>query len=508
MFHKSQVLFYLLLAFIAGVFAGSFWMLSQSWALVLMIIGIGIFAVSVYQRTFSLRGVLTGSLILFFAIGIIRFNSLNFSNSVLKQFAGREAGGKGVPVTLQGYVDDEPDINGSKAQIIFLVTRLIVPDRTISLHERTIISTNSYPRYQFGDTLQVNGAIGLPQNFSGSGFDYVQYLKNKDINTTVSYPKISADSVPLTFTDRLKIGLYRRIFIVKHVFEQSVSRSLADPYGPYINGILLGSRQNISPDLKDAFNKTSTTHILAISGYNITIIAEALLAALIYFIRRRAAFWVSVAVIILFTILTGAGASVVRAAIMGLLLLAANGYGRLYDPKNSILTAAGIMICFNPAILRFDIGFQLSFLAVIGLMTLYPILNQKTKNWPKKFIVLKETLLMTISAQIMVAPLLAYSFHQFSLVSLPANLLVLPLMPHTMLFGFLTGVAGLIFWPLGKAIGLFALALSAYQIKIITWFGALPFSSLNITIHWATLLASYIIIFLAMWRMNRIIIKA
>ena len=116
---------------------------------------------------------------------------------------------------------------------------------------------------------------------------------------------------------------------------------------------------------------------------------------------------------------------------------------------------------------------------------------------------LKESLLMTVSAQILVFPLIIYYFHQFSLVSLPANILVLPLMPLTMLFGFLTGVGGLIFVPLGRAIGLFAWGLAFYQLEVIQWFGSLSFAAINITIKWFTLLVFYALIIYGIWKLRR-----
>ena len=498
--HKSEILFYLLLAFLAGVLVASFLEISETWILALLIFAIGALGISAYQRTYSARGILVGAALLVFIFGVIRFNSFNFANSILDQFAGKQARGKGVGVILKGYIDDEPDINGTKSQFIFKAKELIVPDRVFEVNERTLIRTNSFPKRQFGDELAVSGSLQTPQNFSG--FDYVQYLKNKDVRTMMSFPKIVDTKLELGFGVRSKIFLYSKLFKLKELFENSINHSLPEPYGAYINGILLGSRQNIPQSIKDAFNKTGTSHILAISGYNITIIAEALLAVLVMVMRRKRAFWVSVTAIILFTILTGASASVVRAAIMGLLLLFANGYGRLYDAKNSILLAGAVMVFLNPFVLVFDIGFQLSFLAVLGLIFIYPILEIKFHKFPKSY-GLKESLLMTVSAQTFVFPLITYYFHQFSLVSLPANILVLPLMPLTMLFGFLTGIGGIIFTPLGRALGLFAWGLGLYQLAVIKWFGSLSFAAINIVINWITLLAIYSFITYGIWKLNR-----
>src|SRR3989344_5647940 len=470
--HKSQVLFYLLLVFIFGVFVASFLLVSQTWILICLILAIGLIAISGYQKTYSKKGLLAGILFLVFIFGIVRFNSFNFSNSILNQFADIDIGGKGMAVQLNGYVDEEPDVNGDRAQLIFRVEELIVPDKTLMIDERTLIYTNAFPKYKYGDEISVVGVLKTPKNFV-EDFDYVSYLKKQNIRTIMSFPKINEkEDLQLGFFEKTKVGLYKKIFGLKNKFESVINKSIAEPNASFVNGILLGSRQNIPEEIKEAFNKTGTTHILAISGYNIMIISWAVLAGLVYFFRRRTAFWISVAVIVLFTILTGASASVVRASLMGLLLLFANGYGRLYDPKNSIILAGAIMIWFNSFALIFDIGFQLSFAAVAGLMYLYPYFDLKFIKIPKLGN-LKEMFLMTLSAQIAVAPLLIYYFKNFSLVSLLANILILPFLPAAMFIGFISGLAGVIFLPVGQVVGFIAWAITTYQIKIIEFLASI-----------------------------------
>ena len=200
--------------------------------------------------------------------------------------------------------------------------------------------------------------------------------------------------------------------------------------------------------------------------------------------------------IIIFTILTGASASVVRAAIMGILLSFANGYGRLYDQKISISLAALIMILLNPFVLTFDIGFQFSFLSVLGIAYMYPVLRGKLGKI-KGPETIKETLFMTLSAQIFVLPLAVYYFHNFSLVSLPVNILILPFVPLAMMLGFTAGIFSII-WPLlGKIVGLLAWALTSYQIWVVRYFASLRYSNLSVDLGlWAIVFVYAIIIVL------------
>src|SRR3989344_2276829 len=422
-FHKSQVFFYLLSAFIIGVFITSFGLFEAKGLLVLLIIGLGIIGLSFKNRV----GLMIGFFSLALFVGGWRFYSVNTAED-LDGLAGRN-------IKIIGYVSTEPEVDGSLQRFTFSFNG-----------KKILVTTSSYPRYEFGDFIEAEGKLELPQNFTsstGSGrveFDYVAYLKKDGIRTTLFFPEIKNHDAKLDLglLENFRLALYKNIFSIKNEFQEAINLSVPEPNASFINGILLGARQNIPDDLKDAFSKTGTTHILAISGYNIMIISEAVLLGLIWFFKRRIAFWISVIVIILFVILTGASASVVRAAIMGLLLSFAHGYGRLYDQKNSIILAGAAMVWFNPLVLVFDIGFQLSFAAVLGLIYIFPWLDYKLYK-VSKLGGLKELILMTLSAQVAVAPLLIYYFGNFSLISLPTNVLILSFLPYAMLAGFVAG---------------------------------------------------------------------
>lgn len=477
MLHKSQIFFWLLISFLVGVFISSIFNIDPVFIYVGLIAAVGLIGIFGYNKIFNSKLLLVGFLGIAFLFGVMRFNSANFGQDRLNVFTDLKAGGKNIEVIVNGYIDDEPTDRGGRQEVVLSVQELIAGDRIVPLSDRILITVGSFPKFSYGDTVSLKGALQKPKNLTD--FDYVTYLKKEGIRTTMFYPEIlnfgeHYDSLirhNMGNLEKAKVRLYRKVFYLKTKFESAVGRSVSEPNASFINGILLGSRQNMPDDLKEVFNKTGTTHILAISGYNIMIVSWAVLAGLVYFFRRRTAFWISVAVIVLFTILTGASSSVVRAAIMGLLLLFANGYGRLYNPKNSIILAGAAMVWLNPFALVFDIGFQLSFAAVMGLMYLYPKIDSKLKKIPE-IGRLKEITLMTISAQIAVAPLLIYYFKNFPLVSLPTNMLILPFIPAAMFAGFISGLAGMAFLSLGQAVGWFAWAITAYQIEIVKIFAA------------------------------------
>jgi competence protein ComEC len=500
--HKSQVFFYLMMAFIVGIFSSSLIAIPQMAILILLIIAIVGLAVVTYQKTFNddndgiykrrILALIFFSIILF-SLGAWYFNKYSSSHSFVKEVSDRN-----IDIEFRGYIDSESRPQGQSQQYVFKVKYIIFPKYVIATDEKILVTDTISPARSYGEDLIIVGKPQMPSGINSAG--YANYLKTQDVVGTIAFPKISKDTKSrVSFREGIAIRIYERIYSVKKSFESAISKSLPEPNASFVNGILLGSRQSIPDDLKNDFNKTSTTHILAISGYNIAIVSTYLLALLVIFIRRRWAFWIAVFGIVVFTILTGASASVVRAAIMGILLSFANGYGRLYDQKISISLAALIMILLNPFVLTLDIGFQFSFLSVLGIAYLYPILKEKFSKI-KGPEMIKETLLMTLSAQIYVLPLAIYYFNNFSLVSLPVNVLILPFVPFAMALGFLIGISGIFLPLLGKLIGLFAWALTAYQIWIVKFFASLKYSNLIIVPNlWAIIGVYLIIIGITIW---------
>ena len=208
-------------------------------------------------------------------------------------------------------------------------------------------------------------------------------------------------------------------------------------------GLLYGYRGGLG-DLQEAFNKTGVSHIVAISGYNITIIAELLMAMFSSFIRRQIAFWFVSAGIISFVIMVGASPSVVRAGIMGILVLVARHIGRVSRPTNLLVFAAAVMTLHNPFVLLWDAGFQLSFAATIGILYVAPLFDRR---W--------ELVSSTLSAIVITLPLALYHFGRFSLIAPVTNLLILWTIPILMALGAIAIIASLLFFPFGQLVAWF-----------------------------------------------------
>ena len=232
-----------------------------------------------------------------------------------------------------------------------------------------------------------------------------------------------------------------------------------EPQGAFISAPLLGLKRQVPQQVRDWFAKTGIVHVLAVSGLHISILCQIVMIFLtsVLLIRRQKAFYPTTFIVICFVILAGAPASAVRAAIMGLALIAGEKIGRPQSGTRLIVLAAAIMLLINPRLLKSDIGFQLSFMAVCGLSFFIQPFNQifkKISNF--RFFPLRQYLSASLSAQIFVLPLILYYFGNLSLIAPLANVLVLAVMPIIMSLGFCFALAGLIhiclvkiiFWPL------------------------------------------------------------
>ena len=270
-----------------------------------------------------------------------------------------------------------------------------------------------------------------------------------------------------------------------------------------MGAIFLGDQQKVSGELKEKFNLTGTQHIMAISGMNMVIMAEILLfLALGFGLWRGQAFYFVLISLVLYILMIGAPASAVRAGLMSGLLLLAQKVGRLNSADRAVIFAAVIMLAVNPLLLRFDIGFQLSFMAVLGIIKLKPILDEKTENWPNP-LKLKDVLTMTLAAQLGVLPLLIFHFGQLSLISPLANLLIVPFLPIIMLSGLVLSLVGLIWLPLAKIIAWPVWLLLTYIIKITDLLSSVPLAAYEFNkVSWLILAGYYLVLAIIVWRIK------
>lgn len=381
-------------------------------------------------------------------------------------------------VEIRGLVAKPPVQHDGYIELIIEAEELTLDDLARPVGGRLLARVSPATEVNYGDRLLLFGQLVTPPD--EEDFSYRDYLARAGIHSLL----------PFASAVRLESGQGNPLWAALYSLRQRGQETLYRLYPPQsaalLAGILLGDESGLSEPLKAAFNDTGTRHIIAISGFNISIIAGIFLTISRRWLGVRRGVWVAAGGIAVYTLLVGADAAVVRAAIMGLVALLALQTGRQPLALNTLAITAALMALFNPLVL-WDVGFQLSFAATLGIVVYTEPLRlwaqrrlaeRLSKPWAKAVTpILNDYLFMTMAAQLTTLPILLYYFQRFSILSLPANLLILPVQPALMVLGGLSALAGLIFIPLGRLVAFFAWILATYTIRIVEFFASVPWAS-------------------------------
>lgn len=407
-----------------------------------------------------------------FIFGLI-FGALRFYWAV--QIPENDVSNYGGKVQLKGCVVEEVDVRNDKVKYTIEVDELKSlagfsgAELYTGVAGRVLVTGQRYPVFEYGDCLLVTGNLEKPENIED--FDYAGYLSRYGIYSVIYRSEIE-------LIGRGGGGFFYRLFEFKSSFESGLAQVFAEPYASFMSGLILGSRRGISAGLLADFNTTGLSHIVAISGYNITLLIV-VVSGLFGFLSRKMKVAASFVFIGVFVVLVGASAAVVRAAVMGIIGLMALWFGRNYFVGVSLFSAAFFMNLWNPKILIYDVGFQLSFLATCGLVHVSPRLEKYFRRIPE-YLGIRSSLLMTISAQVLALPIILLNFGRLSIISPLANVFVLPFIPLAMIFGFFAVVLGYVWNFLGLLAGFIGYLVLALIIFLVKLFAAVPLASLEI----------------------------
>ena len=313
-----------------------------------------------------------------------------------------------------------------------------------------LVHTPLYPEYNYGDVLQIGCKLRQPEviiNENGQKFFYDQYLAKDDIYATCYRPRVKWLAQEKN---------WQHIFLnAKQYFWQNLNNYLREPASALAKAMLLAARREMPSDLRDMFSRTGLSHVVAISGLHIAIIVY-ILQSFLYLLglSRQQVFFGIVIILLSYLFLLGFPSSAVRASLMVGFVMLGPFLGRPTTSINSLLLAAIILVSFNPLVIVYDIGFQLSFLAVLGLLWYVNLWQWLLKFIPNVFKI-REMISVTLAAQMFTWPLIVYYFHILSIISPIANIFILPLLPAVLilslllsLFGFIPFLAQVIAWPL------------------------------------------------------------
>lgn len=379
-------------------------------------------------------------------------------------------------VTVEGVIDAEPDVRDTYINLRIKADRITLPDKSLYSIEGLLLTRPSRPAdFKYGDRVRVSGELIAPPEFAT--FSYKDFLARQGIHSMIDRPRVT------TLARDQGSPILAAIFAFRGQARHVIAQILPEPQASLLTGILLGDDAGLPANVQDDFRRTGTTHIIAISGYNITILIGILSAITIGFVGRRRAFYIMVIGLSAYAVMVGGSASVVRATVMGLLMLWATYLGRQYAAPNALFASGLVMTAIEPNTL-FDIGFQLSFVATLGLMMYARPFANATEKWLTRLFsnalarqmvgVLNDAVLVTLAAQVATLPLLVFYFRQLSIVSLIVNPLVLPAQTGVMVFGLLALGGGLIAIPIGQVLGWLAWVFLAWTLGVIHLFAAIP----------------------------------
>lgn len=471
----SKIFLYLCLSFIFGIFVASFVNLPPAVYAVLFIFGL----IFLYLRRESPKYLILGLCVLILCAGVFSYKlRIKKIENLLPE----------KKIEFTGIITREPDVRIDKVN-------LIVKNKRIG---KVLVTSDLPNKFDYGDKLKIKGKIKIPNVYPY--FNYRGYLAKDGIYYVMYYPKIV-----LLEKDKGNF-IYKEILHFKNKLRESIKKFISSPYNLILGAIILGDKRRIPQEWKNKLNITGLRHITAISGMHIIILSEILMLVLIWIgLYRSQAFYFTVIFIFLFVIMIGFPASAVRAGIMGFLLLFAQKIGRLRSATRALVFSGAIMLGANPLLLKYDIGFQLSFLAVLGIIYLCPIFSVLFKRIPNfKIFPLRSIMSMTLSAQVFTLPVLVYNFGYISYISIVSNILIVSILPYIMGFGIAFSLFGIISNFLGWLVSFPCWILLVYMVKIIDIFSKLPFSwQKDIHISWILIPFAYAIIFYITWFLNK-----
>ena len=486
---SSKALFYFCLSFIIGILLESVVKIPQMFVCGFLLLGIIFICLSCFLKKINFA---IGFCILFLAIGVLRMqiSEFNISNDQLSKLNGTK------DIALTGTISSEPDVRDTFQKLKIKVGGSIV-----------LVTTDIYPEYKYLDTIKITGNLETPTE--DEEFSYKKYLMKDGIYSVMFYPKV--ELISEMHSHSVFTFIYEKILFLKQKIRDSIQYNFSPPESSIMEGTILGDNGAMSQDLKDKLSITGLRHIIAVSGTHVIILSSIIMSLLLALgLKRTDAFYFAITFICFYIILTGLPASGIRAGVMGGLYLLAQKLGRQSLGIRVVVMACAVILIFNPLLLFYDVGFQLSFLAVIGLIYLEPIFTKMIKVLIKdlpaqagKAENIIKIVSATFAAQVLTIPIILYSFGNVSFISPITNLLVLPVVYWLMIFGFLSSFAGIFLPIVGWILSIPCYFLLRYFLWVIDFFSQ-PWAIKTFeNVHWIWLVFLYLIIIFATRFLNK-----
>ncbi len=455
-------------SFLGGVLFHSYFLNAKlSISLTVFILGIS-FLLFFFQKTIT--KVIALSFILFL-LGFLRFDMALHPQQKhsLDYFAEHS-----IELLCDGVIDQRPVIKDGSQTLVIKLRNILLGKEKENIDTKISLKVRDYQDYHYGQEIKFHFTPQIPEAFEADGgrvFDYEHFLEKDGIY----YVGNASDIQIVKESPR---SVFSFLYGIKDALLQKIHRYIPRPESSLLAGVLLGEKTALGDELENDFRTTGLMHIVVLSGYNVSIIITAVTLMLAFLpIYTRSA--IAVALIVAFALLVGAGPTVVRASIMALFIVLAGIVGRPYHVERVLLLAGALMVLYNPWILFYDISFQFSFLATYGLIVIMPFLEKPLRFIPS-FLDLRDSAMATISAQLMVMPLILYYIGDFSVVSVLVNMLVLFMVPINMTLGFIMSVVAFVSPALAHLIAIPTVFSLKYVLILVRFFADIPFAKFTV----------------------------
>ncbi len=470
---RDKIFYSICFGFILGVLLRSFSSVNLFFILSVGVVSLVLFFYFCFLSSVKHPwGVLVPIFVFAFCFGVFRFATARVPPpSIFESRTDTRA-------SYVGEIVDEPDRRENNQ-------KLTIKIKAGAEKVKILASVGAEEDYRYGDRVKFEGILRKPENFitdQGKEFDYVNYLRKDGIYYVTNY--VTPEIISRGNGNKIKAPL----FFIKEKFLEKINFVVREPESILMGGLILGERSSFDEDTRQKLVDTGTIHIVALSGYNVTIVSEWIMKVF-GFLPKYFAFGAGIFGIFLFVVMAGAKSTAIRAGVMASLTLIARATGRNYDAGRALALAGVAMIAFNPLILAFDVSFQLSFIATVAVIFFAPKVEKYFLRVPDYF-KLRDIVSVTCAVYIFVLPFILYKMGNLSLVALPANILILPFIPITMVFGFLTGFIGIASYFLSLPFGFISYLFLNYELGVIDIFSRVPFASFSIPNFplWLTLL--------------------
>lgn len=365
---------------------------------------------------------------------LLVFRLLTYSKDIKEYKNGQR-------ITLVERLQINPIVSGSSQKF-----SVITAGRTIS------VATDASPIFQYGQKLQISGILTSRVLRDGRTQFSLYHPSIREVFNTAPWDKAA--------------------LFVEQRAEQVFRAGLPQTEASLLLGIVFGRKEHFDSTFYQNLQNTGVLHIIAASGMNTSMVGVALLFIFGLFLPRRLGICLTIGGLLFYSLLAGLAPSIIRATIMAVFAFAGGLWGRQYTPLLGLAVAAYVMLFLNPTILA-DVGFQLSFMATLGISLFQPLFAPLVKG---KLGLVAGDLTTTLAAQIGTLPIMLTTFGQYGLLSIPANALVLWMVPPLMILGALAVVLGMIFAPLGSFVALLCLPFLAFFEAVVNWLGSMSWS--------------------------------